>query len=110
MNEIDNGSFHHSSSEVAPSTDGHILERFLELLNLLDIDGDEFENTVLGDDADNGFAAGLVVHVDKRYPPGAALEHAAKCFVQGLGGVDGNGFDGVDADCLFDFCQYSVLV
>jgi hypothetical protein len=79
----------------------HVAQRLPQHLRLLDVDGDELEQPVLRDDADDHGAVRLVVDVDDGDAARARLQHLATCFVERAFGVHGDGFDGVDAERTF---------
>jgi hypothetical protein len=104
MDDVHDRSIHRRSRKILVGADVQLPERFPQFLRLLDVDGDELEYTVLGNHADDHGPVCFVVAVDDGYTPGARFEHLAACFVHGSVGVDGDGFDGLDAEGLLDVC------
>lgn len=102
VDDVHDGGVHVGRRQVVVGADLDLLERFPQHLRLLDVHGDELEEAVLGDDADDGGALRLVVDVDDGYAAGAGLEHLAACFVERSFGVDGDGFYGGDAEGSLD--------
>jgi hypothetical protein len=79
-----------------------LLERLPQLLRLPHIDGDKLQNPVLRDDAHDHGTMRLVVDIDEWDSAGPGLGHLAAGLVERPLGVDGDGFNGRDADCFFD--------
>jgi hypothetical protein len=71
---------------------------------LFRVDRNEFENTVLRNDAHDSFSPCLVIDIHQRYTPGTALKHAITGFVQWSRWMHGDCFEGLNTDGLFDFC------
>jgi hypothetical protein len=52
----------------------------------------------------------LIVTVYNGYTARTRLEHLATCFVDWAVGVDGDGFDGLDAKRFLDFLEVLIMV
>jgi hypothetical protein len=103
MNDIHDGRVHGRCREIVICAYiGHLDERFPQPLRRVDVHCDELEYSVLGYDADDHGAVCLVVAIDDGDATRARLEHQAACFVYGAVGVDGDGFDGFDAERSFN--------
>lgn len=101
MNHIDDRSVHRCRGDVVVCAQQQLPKRTTQLLRIVYIDGNEFEDTVLGNNAENVGAICLAVIRDERDTAGAGLEHAPTGFIEGTFGVNGDGLGWCDAQCLF---------
>jgi hypothetical protein len=73
------------------------------------VDGDELEQAILGQDAEDRLLARDVVRVHERYPSGVRACEGGAGIQQRVVGMDGDGRRGRDADGLFNLAQRSEL-
>lgn len=99
MNDIHDGRVHGRCCEIVICAYiGHLNERLPQPLRRVDVHCDELEYSVLGYDTDDHGAVCLVVAIYDGDAARARLEHQSACFVYGAVWVDGDGFDGLDAE------------
>ena len=67
--------------QASVGTDVEILDRFVQVLCLVDIDCYEFQNSVLSDDTDHHWSASLVVIINDWYSPCPRVNHSSACFI-----------------------------
>ena len=67
-----------------------MFEGFAEKLSFRDVDCNEFQDTILGDNADYHGSFGLIVDIYEWYPTSPRFEHTAASFVKWTKGVDGD--------------------
>lgn len=89
MDDVEDGRLHLRRLQVLVRAQVEMPQRFPEQLGLVYVDGDELQDAVLGDDADDHGPSGLVIDVDQGYTAGSSLQHASTCFVERLPGMDG---------------------
>ena len=104
MNDVHDGRVHVCCCEILIGTDVDILQRLAQHLSLLHIDGNELQDTILGDDADDHFTVGLIVYVDDWYAASTRSDHHATSFVEGLQWVNGYCLNRSDCNGLLDLC------
>jgi hypothetical protein len=88
---------------------GQLVERLAQLLCFFDVHGDELEDAILRYYADDHSPSRLVVAIYDGDTPRTRLEHLPACFVDGAVGVDGDGFDWLDAERLLDVWRLLVM-
>jgi hypothetical protein len=111
VDDVHDGRIHGCSRQIRICANiRHLCKRLPQLLRLLDVHGDELQYAVLGYDADDHSAAGLIVAVYNGDTPRARLEHQATCLVDGAVGVDGDRLNGLDAECLLDFWKMLAMI
>lgn len=94
MNNVEDGATHASRGKLGVGTEADIADRlFQQNCVMLVVDGDELEDTILGDDRDHHLLVRFTIHIDEGDSAGAGLEHTTACFEEGSGGVNG--------DCLY---------
>lgn len=91
MDDINNRGIHRSRGDVIIRSKQELAQRTTELLRIGDIDGNEFQDTVLRDDAENVGPLGLAIAGDEGDTAGARFQHAPTGIVERALGVDGDG-------------------
>lgn len=104
MNDVDNRRVHGRGGDVVICPDQELTQRASQLLCIAHIDGNKLQDAVLGNHAEDMGSIGLAISGDEGGSARAGLEHAPTRFVQGPFGIDGDGFGGRDAQCLFNIC------
>lgn len=105
MDDLHDRGVHGSRGQIFVGSHIDLLQGFLQIRRLLDVDGDELQDAVLRDDAHDHVSLRLVVDVDQGYPPCSRLQHPAACLVQWFFRVDGHGFYGRDTKGFLDICE-----
>lgn len=88
MNYIDNRGIHRSSGYILEGAESQLSQWLFQLLRFTNIDGHEFQNAILSDDAQNVRSIRLAVIRYERYSSGAGLKHASTGLVKGSLRVD----------------------
>lgn len=110
VDDVDDGCIHGGRLQVAVGAEADVRDTLLQELRLDDVDGDELQQPVLRDDADDHLATRLVVDVDEGDAAGARLQHLATGLVEGTCRMDGQGFEGRHANGLLDvWTPFSVI-
>ena len=73
VNHVDDRGIHGGGGQVVVGAQEDLTQRFAQPLRVAHIDGDEFENPVLGDDAEDVGSIGLAVVGDEGNATGAGL-------------------------------------
>jgi hypothetical protein len=81
---------------------GQLVERLAQFLCLLDVHGDELEDAILCDYADDHGPSRFVIAVHDWNASRTRFKHLPACFVDGAVRMDGDCFDGRDAERLLD--------
>jgi hypothetical protein len=82
VDDIEHGRVHSGRLKVLIRTQIEEAQRFPKQLRLRDVDRNEFQNAILGDDADHHGTLGLIVDIDQGDTARTGLEHSATCFVE----------------------------
>lgn len=102
MDDIHDRGIHGSRRQIFVRSHIDVFQGFLQILRLLDVDGDELQDAVLRDNAHDHVPLCLVIDVDERYPPCPGFQHPTACLVQWFLRVNGNGLDRRDAKGFLD--------
>ena len=84
VNDIHDRRIHRGSGKIMVGSNVQVAQWFSEILRLPNIDGDEFEDSILRDDADDHVALSLIVGVNNRDTASARDDHAAAGLIEWL--------------------------
>lgn len=105
MNDVHDRSLHCSGLQVAVGAAVDVPQRLAQVLGIFDVDSDELEDAILGQDTDYHGALCFVIDVDQRNTTSAGLEHATTCRVERLKRMHRDCLDGLYADSFLNIAQ-----
>lgn len=77
VDDLNHGRIHRSRSDIMIGPQQNLAQGFPQFLGVTDIDGDKFQDAVLGDDAQQVGPVCLTIIRDQRNPSSSGLEHAS---------------------------------
>lgn len=105
MNNVHDRSLHCGRLQVAVCAAVDIPQRLAQVLGVFDVDSDEFEDAILGQNTDYHGALCFIIDIDKGNTTSARLEHATTCRVERLKRMHRDSLDGLYADSLLNIAQ-----
>ena len=109
MNHINDRRVHGSGRDIMVRPQSDLPERLPQFLCIANVDGHEFENTILGYDAEDEMSICLAIVGNKRNPSSSGLEHTPARLVQRSLWVNGDCLWRGDIQCPFHLyipCQF----
>ena len=104
VDDLNDRRCHLSSLEMLVGTKVEIHQRFPQHTCLRDVDGNELQDPILRDNADNHRTLGLIINIDQWNPACAGFEHPPAGLVEGFQGVDGHRLDRSYSKSLLNVC------
>lgn len=105
VNDVHDGGIHTGRLETFQCWAVDFAKSFPKHLRLLDVDSNEFENTILCDNRYDHAAIGLIIDIDKRDTAGTRLQHTATGSVERLHRVGGYCLQGLYTNGLFNVTE-----
>lgn len=106
MNHINNRRVHRSCRNIVIRSKQQFAKWATQLLRIRNVDSDEFQDTVLCNDAEHVGSLSLTIAGNEGNTTGARFEHAPTRIIQRALRVDGDGLWRRDAERLFDICHF----
>jgi len=102
VNDLNDRSSHPCNFEILIRAEIEILQRLPQHTGFGDIDGNELQNPILRDDADNHCTLSLIIDVHQRNSACARLEHPPTGFIERFQGVDRYRLDRCNSKSFLD--------